>query len=125
MSPAEKETIVRFDDADSVAHVYTCHARIASHLIRRRARPIRVDRRGRRTPASWTFEIPLNWFKVPGPRRNVSEAQRSARREAMKARHSSKISIAGMGRGAERLPVEGTIPHGPSQARETLGEKLA
>jgi hypothetical protein len=81
---AERETIIRFDDADPVAHVYTCHAKIASALQRRGTKPIRVDYRGRKAPASWTFTIPRTWFKVPGPPRKVSEAQREARVKAGK-----------------------------------------
>lgn len=103
---AERETIIRFDDADPQAHVYTCHARIASHLIRRGARPVRVDHRGHKTPTSWTFEIPRSWFKAPGPARKVSETQREVRRQAMKARIASG-AIHAVRRDAERLLVEG------------------
>ena len=79
---AEQETILRFDSSGPVLHVFTCHPRVASALLRRGAKPLRVDYRGRKTPASWAFTVPRNWFRTPAPPRKATEAQRQASRQS-------------------------------------------
>jgi len=101
---AEKETILRFDEAAPILHVYTSHPRVASHLIRRGAKPLRVDHRGQKTPAAWTFEVPRKWFKSPSPPRPTTEAQREASRKAARRAHLAR------GGYQDRAPASGIPP---------------
>jgi len=76
----ERETIIRFDDADPLAHVSTCHEWVADALQRRGARPARAQ--GRRKGRCWTFEVPKEWFRVPAPPKKRPRLSQEYRRAA-------------------------------------------
>ena len=75
---AERETIIRFDDAGQSARVYTCHRGLAASLLRRGVRPVVEIHRGGRIE-SWSFEVPKSWISVRPPRtvRKTSEQRRA------------------------------------------------
>src|SRR2546426_651013 len=79
--PAERETVVQYDDAGPSARVFTCHRGLAASLLRRGVRPIRENRRGGRVD-SWSFEVPKSWIAVRPPRRlRLTAEQRRTRSE--------------------------------------------
>ena len=92
MSPSrvEQETIIRFDEAEVTASVYTYNGalkRKLSGLCATRpteARQTKDDGRG-----GLTFEVPKRWVKVNA---NIilTDEQRQARADAARARFSSK-----------------------------------
>jgi hypothetical protein len=62
MLKSEKETIFRWDSAEKVVHVYSCHQRVWRRAERQGFTPVRRDLvRGRET-ARW-YRIPLASFR--------------------------------------------------------------
>jgi len=63
MTPAERETVIQFDEASQTASVYTCHVRWQRHLRRLGLEPVAQDQGGE------TFEVPKAWLRLPLPSR--------------------------------------------------------
>lgn len=71
MTPAERETVIQFDDATQTASVYTCHVRYQRHLRRLGLEPVAQDQGGE------TFEVPKSWLRLPRIPRIGSRSGRS------------------------------------------------
>jgi hypothetical protein len=84
MTPAERETTLRTDDASDTWIIWSAKgSRLARRLLKR-CTPVAEDAHGYR------FEVPLTWVRVGSPpRRTLTEEQRratQARLAAAKAR---------------------------------------
>ena len=90
LSRVEQETIIRFDEAEATASVYTYNGalkRKLSGLCATRpteARQIKDDGRG-----GLTFEVPKRWIKINASR-ILTEEQKKERAERARAIFSSK-----------------------------------
>lgn len=77
LSNAERETIIRFDEAGPTATVYTYNAALKDHLRELcRTRPEQARRSDVNGWDGTTFEIPKKWIKITPPR-VLSPAQRA------------------------------------------------
>lgn len=101
----EQETVVRIGFYDDTCSITTTNPTHAGHLMKRGLTPSisRIptkwneteDKKGRikREPVEWedtcwNFTAPADWFKLPRPKKQVSEEQKQAARERMKAMHA-------------------------------------
>jgi hypothetical protein len=69
MRPAERETVVQFDDEDSKATIYTCHKRWQSRLKRLGFTPERPH-----GGAGLIFRIPKTYLGMPRRPRKSKKA---------------------------------------------------
>lgn len=84
----ERETIINWSDADEgVAHLYTCQARMMRKLAKHpQARLVErhTDEHGKVTGEEW--DLPAACVRITaGRKRQVSEAEREAARQRMRA----------------------------------------
>ena len=73
MTPAERETILRTDDASDTWTIWSAKGSRQARRLLRRCTPVAEDAMGYR------FEVPSTWVRVaPPPRRALTEEQRRA-----------------------------------------------
>lgn len=86
MTPAERETVIQFDDGDEMATIYTCHRRWQTRLRRMGFEPEASDRGGE------TYRVPRAFIGLPrAPRQgqSLSPEQKIERKKALsKAREA-------------------------------------
>lgn len=82
LSSEERETIIRFDDSENVASIYTCNSTLKSKLDK-----LMSERTGisivSEDEYSKTYILPKKWVKVVAPR-ILSDEQRSKMAEKAK-----------------------------------------
>ena len=73
MTPAERETTLRTDDASDTWTIWSAKGSRQARRLLKRCTPVAEDAMG------YWFEVPLAWVKVaPPPRRTLTEEQRRA-----------------------------------------------
>lgn len=91
LAPEERETIVRFSKRpEDGLTLETFNEKAAKKLLRAGAELVYTHQRGQMQ--YWRMTMPVKWFKWPRPssRKNISEEQRAAARERLKAARESK-----------------------------------
>ncbi|CAA7602455.1 Hypothetical protein DEACI_3129 [Acididesulfobacillus acetoxydans] len=83
LTPAERETVIRFDEEDRVAELYTASRRVADKLIKGGLVPLKTTEGGGET-AGWYFEI--DSYDV------IVKPSRNAIRLGVKPYHESNLS---------------------------------
>ena len=87
LTAAERETNIQWSDADKRARIYTCQRRMQAKLAKHpRARLVKqyTDENGNVTGEYW--KLPIRCIRIiPGKKRELSEAQREAARQRMRA----------------------------------------
>lgn len=81
---AEQETVIRVGARDTELTVSTTNPAHARQIERRGFTPERVGT-SEGKPVAWTFRMPAEYFVLPRPKRRVSESQRAAAAERLKA----------------------------------------
>ena len=82
----ERETIVLFNDAEDTATVYTCNKALQRRMTRLKCKVKQTEGEG------ITYEIPKKWVKISPPRK-MSEEQKKASSDRMKAMHKATVKI--------------------------------
>lgn len=68
----ECETIINFNEEETVASIYTASKRVAALLERRGLKPVRVDRRRENgEPCRWWFEVPKSAILIKPDKRMI------------------------------------------------------
>ena len=66
----EKETLFNFNEAESMASVYTCNEALKRQLLELcRSHPDQVCQTAANADGGLTFELPKKWLKVSPPRK--------------------------------------------------------
>lgn len=82
LTRAEKETIINYNDAESVANIYSCNKNMIEKLLQlEKEYPDKVSITYR-SDVSLNAEIPKEWIKISAPRK-LTDKQRQAARERM------------------------------------------
>lgn len=82
LTRAEKETIINYNDAESIANIYSCNKNMIEKLLQlEKEYPDRVLVTYR-SDVSLNVEIPKEWIKISAPRK-LTDKQRQAARERM------------------------------------------
>lgn len=82
LTRAEKETIINYNDAESVANIYSCNKNMIEKLLQlEKEYPDKVSITYR-SDVSLNVEIPKEWIKISAPRK-LTDKQRQAARERM------------------------------------------
>jgi hypothetical protein len=86
----EYEVHVRLGWGDDELTVTTSDPKWYRHMLKMGAKPytINVDKEG--DEVSWVFKVSSDWFRAPRPKKQISEAERRARSERMKARFADE-----------------------------------
>jgi hypothetical protein len=85
MTPAERETILRTDDASDTWTIWSAKGSRQARRLLKRCPPVAEDAMGYR------FEVPLAWVRVAPPRQvRLTEAQRQRLSAHMKALRRSE-----------------------------------
>jgi len=59
LTPEEKETIIRIDEAGKMASIYTASERVKNHLERAGLKPMKIHRGMKdKKPCGWEYEVP-------------------------------------------------------------------
>ena len=88
---SERETIIRYDNEESIANVYTWNKTLIKKLLA--LLPGRQDIQCKYADEECaTFIVPKTWIKVSPPRtRNLSEEQKAEAAERMRKARESKL----------------------------------
>lgn len=92
LSKYEKETILRFcEDPEEPLTIFTCSKALAKKLLRAKA-PLKYRTEKAGVTLSWTFEVPVEWFREPRPprKRSISSEMRSQLQERAQAMQAAR-----------------------------------
>jgi hypothetical protein len=81
----EMETVIRLGYHDDELTFSTTNPAHHRHMERLGITPWRTDLHEKEI-VSWVYRAPADWFKLPRPKKKVSDEQRQALSERMKAR---------------------------------------
>ncbi len=92
LSKYETETVIRFNDEDGSAIVYTCHRRVMTAMEKRGVMPAKEHKHNGRVFAR-EYLVPKEWIKINPPRK-VSDKQREEMRRRIMSRIDSTVKKA-------------------------------
>lgn len=92
LTRTEKETIINYNDAESVANIYSCNKNMIKKLLQlEKEYPDKVSVTYR-SDVSLNVEIPKDWIKISAPRK-LTDKQREAARERMLKNRKNNIEL--------------------------------
>ena len=89
MLKSQKETTIRWDSAEKVVHIFTCHRPVRRRVERAGFNPVRVQTRNERD-AGVFYEIPLANFRYRF--RDLNRPRRPAPKGAFKPKPRGKTT---------------------------------